>query len=143
MISKKLKYALKALIEMVHEKNEFAVTHQIANRASIPLKFLEQIMNDLKKGRLINSKKGNTGGYYFLKDPKDITLAEIYRLIDGPIAWVPCASLHFYERCEDCPSEKQCSIHAAAIILRDQTLTLLDRITIYEMAHSKGGRLKL
>ena len=134
MISKKLKYALKALIEIANKEQEFATAHVIAEKGNVPIKFLEQILTELRKGRIINSKKGSAGGYYFLREPKDMTLADIYRLIDGPIALVSCASLTFYERCTDCPNEDMCNIHHALINVRNETLRMLQKITIEDLA---------
>lgn len=134
MISKKLKYALKALIEIANKEQEFATAHIIAEKGNVPIKFLEQILTELRKGRIINSKKGSAGGYYFLKEPKDVTLADIYRLIDGPIALVACASKNFYEPCLDCPNEAACSIRRALIEVRDETLKILETKNIAEMA---------
>lgn len=137
MISKKLKYAFKALIEMTNSEETFTTAVTIAERGNIPYKFLEQILTELRKGRFISSKKGSAGGYYLLKDPKQINLAEIYRLIDGPIALIPCASLNFYEPCQDCPNEETCMIHRALTLVRNETLKALQTISIYDLA--KGG----
>lgn len=136
MISKKMKYALKALIHIAnHQETEgYVKAHDIAEQAQIPKKFLEQILLDLKKGRIINSKQGNVGGYYFIKPPNKVTLADVYRLIDGPIALVPCASKNFYEKCEDCPDENTCSIRFALIQVRDETLKVLEKKNIDDLA---------
>ena len=134
MISKKMKYALKALIHIANAEEAYVKTGDIAEKAQIPKKFLEQILLELKKGRIINSKQGNVGGFYFVKEPKDVTLADIYRLIDGPIALVPCVSKNFYERCDDCLNEESCSIRHALIEVRDGTLKILERKNIAELA---------
>ena len=136
MISKKMKYALKALIHITnHQDTEgYVKAHDIAEQGQIPKKFLEQILLDLKKGRIINSRQGNTGGYYFTRKPSDVTLADVYRLIDGPIALVACASKNFYEPCLDCPNEAACSIRRALIEVRDETLKILETKNIAEMA---------
>ena len=134
MISKKMKYALKALIHIANAEEAYVKTGDIAEKAQIPKKFLEQILLELKKGRIINSKQGNVGGFYFVQEPKDITLADIYRLIDGPIALVPCVSKNFYERCDDCLNEETCSIRHALIEVRDGTLKILERKNIAELA---------
>jgi Rrf2 family protein len=137
MISKKMKYALKALIHITNhaETEGYVKAHDIAEQARIPKKFLEQILLDLKKGRILNSKQGNVGGYYFIKKPNQVTLADVYRLIDGPIALVPCASKNFYERCEDCDNEATCSIRHALIQVRDETLKVLEKKNIYDLAN--------
>jgi Rrf2 family protein len=136
MISKKMKYALKALIHIAnHQDTEgYVKAHDIAEQGQIPKKFLEQILLDLKKGRIINSKQGNVGGYYFVQKPENVTLADVYRLIDGPIALVPCASKNFYEACHDCPDETTCSIRHALIQVRDETLKVLEKKNIAELA---------
>jgi Rrf2 family protein len=147
MISKKMKYALKALIYIANhqEKDGFVKAHDIAEKAGIPKtiengkekpkqKFIEQILLNLKKGRILGSRQGNVGGYYFLKKPNEVTLAEVYRLIEGPIALVPCASKNFYEKCEDCPDETTCSIRHALIQVRDETLKVLEKKNIAELA---------
>ncbi len=138
-----MKYALKALIHIANHQDtnvsdghavEYVKAHDIAEQGHIPKKFLEQILLELKKGRIINSKQGNVGGYYFVKKPEQVTLADVYRLIDGPIALVPCASKNFYEKCDDCPSEEECSIRHALIQVRDETLKVLEKKNIHDLA---------
>jgi Rrf2 family protein len=134
MISKKMKYALKALIYIANAEEAHVKTSDIAEKAQIPKKFLEQILLELKKGRIVNSKQGNVGGFYFVKNPKDVTLADIYRLIDGQIALIPCASLNFYEPCKDCLNEETCSIRHALIEVRNGTLKVLESKNIAQLA---------
>jgi Rrf2 family protein len=129
-----MKYALKALIFIANEASGFAKTSDIATKANIPRKFLEQILLELKKGGMINSKQGNIGGYYFLKNTKEVTLADVYRLIDGPIALVACASKKYYEPCVDCKDEATCSIRKALLAVRDETLKILENRNIAELA---------
>jgi Rrf2 family protein len=137
MISKKMKYALKALIEIVNNKEEHISASHIAAKANVPIKFLEQILTELRKGHIVSSVKGSFGGYYLLKEPQNITIADIYRIIDGPIAWVSCASLNFYETCKDCPNEDTCNIHHALVYLRNETLRVLQKMTIQDLAIGK------
>lgn len=134
MMSKKMKYALKALIYVANAQKAQVKTCEIAESAQIPKKFLEQILLDLKKGRIIGSKQGNEGGFHFVKNPKDVTLADIYRLIDGPIALLPCVSKYFYEPCDDCQDEESCSIRHALIDVRDGTLKILESKNIAQLA---------
>ncbi len=136
-----MKYGLKALVEITNNEGDLISAHVIAEKANIPLKFLEQILTELRKGRLINSKKGSTGGYYLLRDATEISIADIYRIIDGPIAWVPCASLNFYEKCDDCPDEDTCKIHFAAIHLRDETLKVMEGTSLLDVAKNKFNRI--
>lgn len=135
MISKKMKYALKALIEIGKTEDKFAKANVIAENAKISSKFLGQILTELRKGRILSSKQGYAGGYFFLRDPKEVTLADVFRLIDGPIALISCASVNFYEPCDDCPDEKLCSIHHALVYVRDETLKVLEKMTIDDLIY--------
>lgn len=128
-----MKYALKALLHIAKQPDGFAKTTDIAEKAMIPKKFLEQILLQLKHGRIINSKQGNVGGFYFAKNPNTVTLADIHRLIDGPIALVPCASKNYYEPCVDCPDEGTCAIRHALIEVRDETLKVLEKRNIADL----------
>ncbi len=131
MLSHKTKYALKALLYLAQQKEgHIARTIEIAEEASIPKKFLEQILLDLKRGHFVGSKQGKFGGYYLLKSKENITLAEIHRFFDGAIALLPCASLNFYEPCSDCKSETDCLLRHGLIAIRDETLKAMDGITI-------------
>src|ERR1051325_7792937 len=109
MISMKCKYALKALTHMGKQYGKgYVQTHTIAKEENIPKKFIEQNLLGLKHAKFVNSKQGIGGGYYLIKKPKEISVADVHRLFDGAIAPVPCVSLNFYERCDDCTSEKTC-----------------------------------
>ena len=97
MLSKKTQYAFKALTFMAERKKEGPVLiAEISKRKKIPLKFLENILLELKKAGLLDSKKGKGGGYFFKVEPADIRLAQVMRLIEGPIALLPCVSLNFF-----------------------------------------------
>jgi Rrf2 family protein len=131
MLSHKAKYALKALLFLAQQdETHVSKTIEIAESASIPKKFLEQILLDLKRGHFVGSKQGKFGGYYLLKSKNDITLADIHRLFDGAIALLPCASLNFYERCSDCADESECLLRHGLITIREETLKAMEGITI-------------
>lgn len=131
MLSHKAKYALKALLYLAQqEENHISKTVEIAEKANVPKKFLEQILLDLKRGHFVGSKQGKLGGYYLLKSKNDITLADIHRLFDGAIALLPCASLNFYEPCSDCKSESECLLRHGLMAIRDETLKAMQGITI-------------
>lgn len=131
MLSHKAKYALKALLFLAQQdENHISRTIEIAEAASIPKKFLEQILLDLKRGHFVGSKQGKFGGYYLLKSKNEITLADIHRLFDGAIALLPCASLNFYEPCSDCTSESECLLRHGLMTIRDETLKAMQGITI-------------
>ncbi|MFH6970628.1 RrF2 family transcriptional regulator [Flavobacterium petrolei] len=131
MLSQKTKYALKALLYLAEQDvDHISKTVEIAEAASIPKKFLEQILLDLKRGHFVGSKQGKLGGYYLLKSKNEITLADIHRLFDGAIALLPCASLNFYERCSDCVDESECLLRHGLITIREETLKAMQGITI-------------
>jgi len=131
MISKKTKYGLKALAYLAKQDTDDLVSiSTIAESENISVKFLESILLSLRKAGFLGSKKGKGGGYYLLKDPKKIKVATIFRILEGPIAMVPCVSLNFYEKCSDCPDEAQCSVHKLMIQIRDNTLAILENNTL-------------
>lgn len=112
MISKKTKYGIKALVYLAKQPNNYPVQIQkISESENISQKFLETILLTLKKQGVLAAKKGKGGGYYLAKEPKDIPMTTIMRLLEGPIAMVHCVSLNYYEKCEDCPSEEVCAVH--------------------------------
>jgi Rrf2 family protein len=134
MISKKTQYGLKALIYLAQqEANGPVLIADIANKKHIPLKFLESILLDLRKAGLLESKKGKGGGYFFAMHPSQIKVATVIRLLDGPIALVPCASLNFYKRCGDC-DEKTCGLNHLMKEVRDASLRILEGKTVAELA---------
>lgn len=131
MLSQKTKYALKALLYLAQQDvDHISKTIDISDAATIPKKFLEQILLDLKRGHLVGSKQGKFGGYYLIKSKENITMADIYRLFDGPIALLPCVSLNFYEPCSDCKSESECLLRHGLMTVRDETLKAMEAITI-------------
>lgn len=134
MLSKKSQYAFQALMYLAEKNREEPVLiAEISKRKKIPLKFLENILLELRKAGILESKKGKGGGYYFAKNPKDVPLATIIRLIDGPIALLPCVSLYFYEKCRNC-DEKHCGLHEVMIQVRDANLKILEKRTIADLA---------
>ncbi|CAM3755909.1 Rrf2 family transcriptional regulator [Mucilaginibacter galii] len=134
MLSKKTKYAIKALIVLGKNKdNPPMQIAQIAELEKIPKKFLEVILLELRKAGFLYSKKGAGGGYAINKDPKEIFLVSILRITDGPIAMVPCVSLNFYHRCEECHNESTCGIRAMFLDIRDATLKILSETSIADL----------
>src|ERR1700744_1798436 len=100
MLSKKTQYALKALGYLAAKYGEGPVLiADIAKKKKIPVKFLETILLELKQASVLDSKKGKGGGYYLTQNPKKTSLATVMRVVGGPIALLPCASLNFYEKC--------------------------------------------
>ena len=127
MLSKKTQYAFHALIYLAENVDKGPILiSEIAAEKSISIKFLENILLELKNAGILGSKKGKGGGYYLMRTPKDIPLARIIRLLDGPIALLPCVSLNYYERCENCRDEAICGLHEVMSKVRDATLKLLE-----------------
>src|SRR5690606_20971216 len=103
VISQKAKYALRALIALAREEpGDSLMISEIADSQNIPKKFLEQILLDLKHHGVVMSRRGKAGGYLLLKPASEITFGEVLRIIDGPIAPLPCLSKMAYRRCDDC-----------------------------------------
>ncbi len=138
MISQKAKYAIKALTFLAEKTpGEPVKTVDIAKNARIPKKFLEHILLDLKNASLVSSKQGVLGGYYLLKDPVNINLADIYRLFDGAVALLPCASYKFFEPCLDCEDVEACKLRAELIEVKKQTLIALKKVTIKSLIETR------
>ncbi len=133
MLSKKSQYAFKALGYLSEKFNEGPVLiSEIARKKKIPLKFLENILLELKKADILDSKKGKGGGYFLKKSPEKIKVATIIRLVNGPISMLPCVSLYFYERCKNC-NEKHCALHDMMIEVRDATLNVVENRTLRDL----------
>jgi Rrf2 family protein len=139
MLSKKTQYALRALTYLaLNYDGEPVKISTIAIKQRIPLKFLENILVELKNAGLLESKKGKGGGYVLKLSPKKISLATVIRVINGPIALMPCASLNFYEKCADCYEEDICGIRKMMIITRDSTLRILEKKTLHDIISVHG-----
>ena len=133
MLSKKSQYAFKALTYLSEKFEEGPVLiSEIAKKKKIPLKFLENILLELKKAGILDSKKGKGGGYFLKKEPDKIKVATIIRLVNGPIAMLPCVSLYFYERCKNC-NETNCGLHDMMIEVRDATLNIVENRTLKDL----------
>ncbi|MBI5856599.1 MAG: Rrf2 family transcriptional regulator [Sphingobacteriales bacterium] len=133
MLSKKSQYAFKALTYLAEKYNKGPVLiSEISKKKKIPLKFLENILLELKKAGILESKKGKGGGYFLKKDPSKVNVANVIRLVNGPIAMLPCVSLYFYERCKNC-DEKHCGLHDMMILVRDASLNILENRTLKDL----------
>lgn len=135
MLSKKTKYGLKALTYIA--RSEVDIPQQvsvIAKSEQIPQKFLESILLTLRKSGILGSKKGKHGGYYLRKEPTEILMTEVMRVLEGPIAMVPCVSLNYYEKCDDCPDEATCSVNKLMIQVRDNTLRVFRNTTLADLS---------
>ncbi len=126
MLSKRAKYALKALLFLYESKQGCLVSARvISEREGIPYKFLENILRELKQNKILKSERGAEGGYAFAQDPSQITVADIIRVIDGPIALIPCVSENYYEKCAECVDESTCQIRKLFAAVRTEMLAVL------------------
>ena len=126
--SKKSKYALQALLALAQERPDQPVgIAKLAHQEGIPKKFLELILLELKNKGMLQSKKGKGGGYSLNRKPEAISLGEIIRTLEGPLAPLPCASKTAYRKCPDCADESTCGIRAIMTEVRDATSAILDR----------------
>lgn len=134
MISKKTKYAINALVYLAQKPSQQPVLiSEIAEHEHIPQKFLEAILLDLKKDGILASKKGKGGGYFLLKSPNEVNMADVMRLFDGPIALLPCVTYKYYQKCEECTDEASCGIRSVFLEVRNQTVDLLKKATLTEI----------
>jgi Rrf2 family protein len=142
MITKKSKYAIKALIYLSKKETaEPVLIEEISKQERIPKKFLEAILLDLRKAGYLGSKKGKGGGYYLIKPAEQINMAEVLRLFDGAIALVPCVAHKYYETCEECIDEATCPIREVFRIIREQTVATLKENNFIELVN-KEKKLK-
>jgi Rrf2 family protein len=142
MLSKKTKYAIKALVVLGKNADKPPMQiSRIAEEERIPKKFLEQILLDLRNAGFLYSKKGAGGGYSLNKYPKDIFLVQIMRITDGPIAMVPCASLNFYHKCDECRQETTCGIRDVFVEVRDATVKILSETSIADVISRESSLL--
>ena len=136
MLSKKTKYGIKALAFIARQDGKKPVQiAEISRSENISHKFLETILLLLKNSGILGSRKGKGGGYYLLKDPAEVKMTQVIRVLEGPIAMLPCVSLNYYEKCNDCPDEKTCSVNALMIQVRDCTLKVLGDNTHKQQFH--------
>lgn len=134
MLSKKTKYGLKALAYLGARKdNQPVQIAEIAEQENISQKFLESILLSLRKTGFLGSKKGKGGGYYLIKNPDEILMTDVMRILEGPISMVPCVSLNFYEKCNDCPDEESCAVHRLMLKVRDANLAVYRHNTLADL----------
>mgnify|MGYP003532038552 CR=1 FL=1 len=140
MITQKMKYGLKALLVLADEAAKpapMALTiEEIARRASTPKRFLEHILLEIRNAGVIQSTRGRAGGYSLLKKPADVSISELLRTIDGPIAPLPCLSRSAYQRCEDCTDEEACRIRKVFADIFWSYLVLIDSLTLADLVNS-------
>ena len=142
MITQKMKYALKALIVLADEKageGRALRIEEIAKRSGTPKRFLEQILLEIRNAGIVSSIRGRSGGYILDKDPATVQLSELLRLIDGPMAPLPCLSQRHYARCEDCTDEETCRIRRVFAEVFWSYLVLIESLSLADLVRSPGA----
>ena len=143
-LSKKGEYALRSLINLgiaVEVKRSLVQVSELADNEQIPVKFLEQIMQALKEAGLITSVRGKFGGYRLAKPAREITIGQVVRLIDGPLAPIGCVSQSAYEKCT-CPDEAHCGLRMLMLDVRNAIAGILDRYTLADVVEITLRKLR-
>ena len=134
MLSRKSKYGLKALLVLAQEAGRGPVLiSELARREAMPKKFLEAILLELKRHGVVQSRKGKGGGYFLTRKPSEITFGEVIRVLEGPLAAVPCVSQTAYMKCVECIDEQTCGVRVAMKEVRDATAQILDHTTLTDV----------
>jgi len=134
MLSKKAQYSILALVKLAREYNNGPLLiSNISKSEKIPRKFLETILFDLKQLGVLASKKGKGGGYFLIKNPHEISLADIIRHVDGAIALIPCVTFKYYQPCQHCKDEVTCGIRSVVKEVRDETVNILKNISLADI----------
>ena len=140
MLTNRAKYAIKALLHLARKRGQGPVqAGVVAEEERIPLKFLELIMLQLRNNGIIRSKVGKGGGHELTRDPEEITLLMVVRIIDGPVAPLPCLSQIAYQRCDDCADEKTCGTRRLFKRVHDAALDIMSQTTLADATKGKRG----
>ena len=135
MLTRKGKYGLKAMILLAREHGAGPILiGDLAEQEAIPKKFLENILLALKHRGLVHSRKGPHGGYQLGRPPAQISVGDIIRALDGPLALVSCVSQTAYAACEECVTEKECAVRRVFQQVRDETARILDGTSLADAA---------
>jgi Rrf2 family protein len=133
-ISKKTQYCLRALYALTrHYGHGPTLISRLSEEEAIPLQFLEQILLQLKRSGIVESKKGKGGGYRLVKPPDEVTIGSVIRLVEGPLAPLPCASDTAFRKCDECEDVRTCGTRFVMRQVRDATATILDKMTLTQV----------
>lgn len=131
MLSQKARYALRALVELARAESGQLTAGELALRADAPRKFLEAILLELSRNRLVTSRRGKFGGYTLARPASEVSFAAVIRVVDGPLALAPCVSPALgYRKCDDCPDRDLCTLREALLRARDATAEVLESYTL-------------
>ena len=138
-LSRRGEYATKALMYLgaCHQEQGVSAV-EIAQKAQIPEPFLNQILLSLKNGGILRSRRGSRGGYVLNREASQITIGEVERLMDGPLAPIPCASVTAYEPCPSCPEPDACRLRLLMREVRDAVSDILDNTSLADLIQKSG-----
>ena len=140
MLTNKGKYGLKAMVHLARVPlTEVAQVGEVAQANGIPKKFLDQIFSELRKAGLVHSKKGKAGGYALAKFPESISVGQIIRVLDGPLAPIQCSSVTAYRPCGDCGDEESCPVRLIMVEARNALSAVLDSRSLAELCAMSGA----
>ena len=138
ILSKKTQYAMLALTRLAKEYGNGAILiSEIAKSENIPQRFLENILQEMKKLGIVGSRLGKSGGYYLLRDPREIKLVTVVRHFEGTIAMMYCISEKAYQPCEFCRDEESCEIRKVFKKIRDNTYDVLENTSLFSLISPK------
>jgi len=139
VLSQKTRYALKALLELATLPiGGMLSAAAISARRAIPVKFLETILVELKRDGLVHGRRGRSGGYRLARAAEDISFGSVVRLMEGPLALLPCVSVTQYRRCADCSDVRTCELQKLFRVVHDSTVTILDGWTLADARGTPG-----
>ena len=139
MLSNKAKYGLKAMLHLAaHAGEGSCLISDVAEAQTIPKKFLDAILLELKNAGLLHSKKGKGGGYQLARPAESIMVGHVVRVLDGPLAPIPCASRTAFRPCLDCADPQACAIRSIMLDVRDAVATILDQASLLDLAARAG-----
>jgi len=141
MLSQKARYGLRALVELARARGAQVTSGELAARADAPRKFLEAILLELARNKVVISRRGKFGGYVLARAAGEISFAEIIRIIDGPLALAPCVSRLSFRKCDDCPDLATCSLREALLRARDATSDVLEAYSLETAAACEGAEV--
>ena len=143
-LSKRGEYALRALIDFGVAQaigRPMLQVSELAAKEELPTKFLEQILMQLKAAGYLESRRGKHGGYLLARPPENISIGQVARLIDGPLAPIACVSQTAYERCT-CPDEEHCGLRMLMLDVRNAISNILDRYTLADVVEITMRKLR-
>lgn len=141
MLSQKTRYALRALVELARVEGAQLTSGELALRADAPRKFLEAILLELSRNRIVISRRGKFGGYTLARPADEVSFAEVIRVLDGPLALAPCVSRTAFRKCDDCPDLATCSLREALLRARDATADVLEGYSLADAAAGAGAEI--